>query len=407
MIKHRVLLSNLALLGVLLLGAAYLLIEIVQVNPATRPIALTVNLPASGGLLDRSEVTYRGQRVGKLTDIRLRPGGVAVDVQLAEGTEIPVDTDVIVAGLSAVGEQYLDFRPRVSGGPYLATGAVLDDRSRTTMPTPFPDFVSNLNNAAQQADPAKLRTIVNELMAGYDGAAPDTKQILDDGDYLLTGLESILPQTVRLIGNARTLFNLAESQSGNGALIVTGADKLVGVVAKADPVLRKLLDEGPEAVALGQDLLAKNGGRIQQVIKDVGPLSSTLGSHVSALSALFPSLTGAAEALPYLVSEGGLQAIADIYPRPSCDYNTPRRPPTEGGFPPPFVNRYCTEQGPILQQRGSQNAPRPPGDDTARPAPGANPLELARPPRTGDGHVATSNWYYQYAALIGGTISER
>ena len=68
--------------------------------------------------------------------------------------------------------------------------------------------------------------------------------------------------------------------------------------------------------------------------------------------------------------------IGDIYPRYRCDYNLPRKAPTEANFPEPFRNTYCLDDDPALLVRGARNAPRPPGDDTAGPPPGQDPLAV-------------------------------
>ena len=82
-----------------------------------RGYTVQVALPASGGLFEGSEVTYRGVKIGTVETMTVTRAGVVVDVAVEEGTEIPLDSDVFVHNLSAVGEQYLDFEPADAGAP--------------------------------------------------------------------------------------------------------------------------------------------------------------------------------------------------------------------------------------------------------------------------------------------------
>ena len=48
----------------------------------------------------------------------------------------PANSKVRVSGLSAAGEQYIDFEPEASGGPYLSAGSVVT-KDRATTPIPI------------------------------------------------------------------------------------------------------------------------------------------------------------------------------------------------------------------------------------------------------------------------------
>src|SRR5690606_26372346 len=85
-------------------------------------IAVKLHLPATGGLYEFSNVTYRGIEVGKVTDIRPTRDGVTVTMSLNTPPKIPADLSANVRSVSAVGEQYVDLEPRSDSGPYLKDG---------------------------------------------------------------------------------------------------------------------------------------------------------------------------------------------------------------------------------------------------------------------------------------------
>ncbi len=88
-------------------------------------ITVTMELPASGGLYRFSNVTYRGVQVGKVMDITLTPTGAQAELSLDSKPRIPSDLVAEVRSLSAVGEQYVELKPRHDESPYLADGSVI------------------------------------------------------------------------------------------------------------------------------------------------------------------------------------------------------------------------------------------------------------------------------------------
>ena len=82
--------------------------------------------------------------------------------------------------------------------------------------------------------------------------------------------------------------------------------------------------------------------------------------------------TSVLDAIGSVMHDNGLWATGDIYPRYACDYGTPRRPPSSADYPEPYLYTYCTDDHPGVLIRGAKNAPRPAGDDTAGPPPGAD-----------------------------------
>ena len=85
------------------------------------------------------------------------------------------------------------------------------------------------------------------------------------------------------------------------------------------------------------------------------------------------------DSLASLMHDGSIWAIADIYPRPMCDYPHPRDVPFIPNYPEPYLYSYCPNDDPNLLVRGARNAPRPADDDTAAPPAGLDPLRRADP----------------------------
>jgi len=73
----------------------------------------------------------------------------------------------------------------------------------------------------------------------------------------------------------------------------------------------------------------------------------------------------------------------------TSDYNLPRFPPSQADFPEPYRYTYCANPDPSVLVRGARNAPRPPGDDTAGPPQGYDPVATTDPTPLGPNTIRT------------------
>ena len=61
-------------------------------------------------------MTYRGVQIGKVTEVKLTETGAEATLTLDTSPKIPADLQAEVRSVSAVGEQYVDLRPRTDSG---------------------------------------------------------------------------------------------------------------------------------------------------------------------------------------------------------------------------------------------------------------------------------------------------
>jgi phospholipid/cholesterol/gamma-HCH transport system substrate-binding protein len=309
-----------------------------------------------------------------------------------------------VAGLSAVGEQHLDLRPRGTSGPYLTDGSVIEQRNTST-PKPFAELLAHVGSISDQLDPKQLGVIVDELATATDGGAADVRRMLEGGRLLLTGLEDVLPETTRLLENGHTTLTTVADLNDELARFGKAGRTVGATLKKSDSEIRKLLDRSPEALALLTDVITETGPTLGALTGDLNRVTKLVVERLPAFSQYLPSLTQLGNALPEVTRGGTLTALTDLYPRDMCEYDTPRRSPTIGGKPDPRLDAYCPTRGPELQQRGAYNAPRPAGDDTAGPAgrsssgSGTSAPSTSRSTTSGQTALPQSgaaNWYDSY-----------
>ncbi|MEZ0362690.1 MlaD family protein [Mycobacterium sp. pUA109] len=377
--RRRILVSGIGLLLTTAIAATYVTLWGVGINPAQKMISVRVVLPESGGLLGNQDVTLRGIPIGHVTAVRLTERGTEAVAAIRADTPIPRDTQVRVSGLSVAGEQYLDFRPDHDHGPYLTNGSVIG-RDQTTVPVSLPQIIDDSKGALAQIDAEKLTAVFGELRVSRQG--PQKLSSLLDGTVLLAStLDGVLPQTVSMLRNTQVTFTtLNDTSAGLGG---TSADlqKVLAGVNKMDGGFRTLVDQGEAELGRVDSFIADNRENVYALLGNLTTVAQVMYLRLPALRDLWrPDHESLVDHIASVVHDGGIWVLGDLYPRYRCDYDLPRQPPSAADFPAPYRNTYCNNPDPSLLVRGARNAPRPPGDDTAGPPPGSDPLETLEPP---------------------------
>ena len=376
--QRRIAMAIIGLALTLVLALGYIVVVSLGVNPTRSTISVRVPLPESGGLLAAQDVTLRGVPIGRIESVNLTDHGVEAVAVLNGDVRVPQNTTARVSALTAAGEQYLDFRPHTDQGPYLTDGATLA-RDQTSVPIAFAQLIDDFEGALKQVDPDKIAAIESELRVTKDGPTKLTA-LVDGGSFLITTLDSVLPQTVSVLRNSRVvLTTLGDVHEGLRAT-TTNLDGILRGVNRMDGGYRTLVDTGAAPLKQVDAIIADNSDTMVQLLGNLTTIAQLSVVRVPALQALFPTTRGSVvDALGTAIHDGGIWVIGDPYPRYSCDYNLPRHPASQADFPEPYRYTYCANPDPSVLVRGARNAPRPPGDDTAGPPEGYNPLATTDP----------------------------
>ncbi|QIS07018.1 MCE family protein [Nocardia brasiliensis] len=382
--EHKLVLSSLGLVLVFVIGAAYLMVSVMRVNPLRSSYTVTVNLDRSGGLQPGNDVTLRGYRIGKVTSIKLTDRGqaIAAAAQIESKFKIPVDTDISVQALSGAGEQYIDFRPGTEQGPYLGDGAVIAfDAAKIKTPTPVWSVLDNSSALIAQVDPEKFGVILSELDTALSGGPDQLRGMVNGISLAMAGFDSLLPQTTNLITNLRTIAETTSNAQPDLATLTRNSGTLFEQFNNANAELQGVLERAPGQLAGLGAVLDKTSDPITSLAANFSAMTKAAQLRLPALRALFPSLAAGAEALGVPAHDGEFHAILDLWPRPFCTYDTPqiRNETVQDGSIPKW--NYCENPPPGMYIRGAANAPRPdvPNNGAHMP-PGVDPNERTMPP---------------------------
>ncbi|OBB17717.1 mammalian cell entry protein [Mycobacteriaceae bacterium 1482268.1] len=369
--RHRLWLSALALVLTLVVASTYLLLGALRVNPLTSTYRVTIALPESGGLLPNQDVTLRGVPIGRVKRLDITNRGVAAVADITSDVHIPASSEVHVSGLSPAGEQYINFVATSASGPYLHDGSFIA-QDRATVPVTLAQLLADADGMLAQVDPAKLELIKRELSLSNQGPQK-LKDIIDGGTFLLSTLDSVLPETTSFLRMSRIALTMTADKAPGIAAATTNLSHTFTGVNKMLDGYRRLTGQTPETLTKVDNEFTDNSDTMVALLGSMATTSQLLYLRVPALHALLPDYRSSVlDALGSIMHDHGLWATGDIYPRYTCDYGTPRRPPSSADYPEPFMYTYCRDDDPAILIRGAKNAPRPAGDDTAGAPPGAD-----------------------------------
>src|SRR5271154_1192757 len=210
-------------------------------------MTVTVELPATGGLYRFSNVTYRGVQVGKVTAVSLTAKGAKATLSLGTSPKIPANLQAEVQSVSAVGEQYVDLRPRTDSAPYLHNGSVIAMHD-TTIPQAVGPMLDQVNALVKSLPKNKIGQLLDESFQAFNGAGYDLGSLTDSASRISADSNSIVERTRALTEDSQPLLN-AQAQTTDS--IRRWAHSLAGisdVLANDDSRVRTVLQNGPGAL---------------------------------------------------------------------------------------------------------------------------------------------------------------
>ena len=229
-----------------IVGVAIMLFAYIQVPTLLGLGRLTVklDLPATGGLYQFSNVTYRGLQIGKVTSIDLTDNGAQATLSLDTSPKIPADLKAEVRSMSAVGEQYVELLPRNDKAPYLQDGSVIAV-GNTSIPQSVGPMLDQVSKLMDTIPKEKLSQLLGESYQAFNGTGYDFGSLIDSGSTITRDANGISDNTRALIDDARPFLGAQEMTTDS---IRTWAASLAGVteqVANNDPQFRSILRNGP------------------------------------------------------------------------------------------------------------------------------------------------------------------
>lgn len=265
-------------------------------------IAVTVELPGTGGLYRFGNVTYRGVHVGKVTSVVPTATGARAELSLDSSPQIPANVAANVRSVSAVGEQYVDLVPRGDGPPFLQDGSVIA-KADTTIPLKVGPVLDQLSDLIKTVPEQKLSDLLDESFEAFDGAGYDVGSLLDSGSRIAADANATAEQTRTLIDDSGPLL---DSQAETTDALRNWARNLGAVtdqMVDVDADFRTVLSTGPgtaDEIARLLDQVKPTLPVLLANLTTVGEVGVTYNPALEQLLVLLP---------PYVAGFGSLSQL--------------------------------------------------------------------------------------------------
>jgi phospholipid/cholesterol/gamma-HCH transport system substrate-binding protein len=312
-----------------------------------------VLLANAGGLHDRSDVTYRGQYIGTVTDVHLTQQGVVADLSLNSSVQVPVNSEIVVADLSAVGEQYLDIRPRTASGPFLKDNSVISQAVVT--PLPAWQVFANVQRLLSQISPADLSSISREVGAIFGPGDVNLRAFAHEVDTTFTWVNKLSPTYFSLLEQAKTPLSTLAALSPDFRTFALNARSLAIALKASDAALARLIDQGAVVLPMVTDLVKQTTPVVVRLMADGTPLAVMAARHLPGLQHWYEFTPAQLKAMAMATRDGSAWTVLVLTPANNCLYG-PTVSPYQRNVTLP-TSAQCTTRDPHLQQRGSQYVP--------------------------------------------------
>lgn len=333
---------------------------------------VTLQLPETGGLYQRSNVTYRGSQVGIVDSVDLTDTGVEAVMSLNSDIKIPADLIASVRSQSAVGEQFVELVPQSGDGPELRDGDVIS-RDRARVP-PDVNSVLELTNSGLRAIPQEnLKTVIDESYLAVGGLGPELRRLVNGSTTLAIDARANLDSLTTVIDQVQPVLDSQTDTSGSIQEWAANLANISGQLQREDQSVSGVLASGPGAAEEVRALFDQLQPTLPIVLANlvsVGEVAVTYQPNLEQLLVLLPQGTAVTQAVG-VAKSGTKQDYMGDYLTLNLNLNIP--PPCNTGFLPPQQQRpptfedypdrpagdvYCrVPQDGAFNVRGARNIP--------------------------------------------------
>lgn len=281
MIKKKILLA---------LVAAALVVGGFTWNRDASSTTVRAYFASAEGLNVKDDVKVLGVKVGSITAIENRPGGVLVTLEVDAGQPIPAKARAAIVSPSLVSGRFVQLEPVYDGGPRLEDGATIA-RERTAVPVTFDDVKQQLTDLATTLGPdagkedgplaVAIKAIDRSLAAG-------------NADRLRTSIAELRGAATALSDGRSDLFSTIEhldtftrNLALNDAAVrgfTTELDDVSTVLANNRTDLTGALTDLGRVLAVTERYFKKHRSRIRTTTSDVNLLAAALADRSNELA---------------------------------------------------------------------------------------------------------------------------
>ena len=255
-----------------------------------------LELPESGGLYKRGNVTYRGTEVGEIKNVRLTKNGVEATLTLKSSVPVPSDLDAEVHSQTAVGEQYVELLPRNNTSAPLRAGDVIP-ANRTSVPPDVNTLLDATNRGLKAIPRDNLKTVVDESYTAFGGLGSEIARLVQGSTAVAIDARKHMSELTNLADNGGPLLDTQTDTSDSVRAWAASLANITSQLQTRDNDVRGILANGPGAAAEAHQLLDRLQPTLPVLLANLASLAPVLVAYQADLEQMLVLLPMGVEEL--------------------------------------------------------------------------------------------------------------
>ena len=275
---------------------AALIVPLVLLTSSSAGSQVTAYFTETIGVYPGSTVRVLGVPVGTVDSVQPDGTGVRVTMTLSSGVTVPASADAVVVAPSVVADRYIQLTPAYTGGPQLASGAVIPV-TRTAVPVEVDQLYASLTKLANALGPngankhGALSDLIKTGATNLAGNGAYLREMITEFSGLSKALGGSAGNLFASVANLQQFTSMLKTNNGQVKLAEQQLAQVSSFLAADRQNLSAAIDE--LAIALKQ-VKSFIGGNRSLLVANI----SKLASITSALSQERASLAEALDTAP-------------------------------------------------------------------------------------------------------------
>jgi phospholipid/cholesterol/gamma-HCH transport system substrate-binding protein len=268
----------------------------------------------ASGLRAGQFVRASGVEVGKVEDVELIEGGMAVKVNFAVDRELPLfqGTTASVRYLNLIGDRYLELKRGDDQKRLPAGGTIPIEHTQPALD--LDALIGGFRPLFRALDPDKVNNIAQSIITIFQGQGGTINDILDQTAQLTSALADRDQAIGEVVRNLNTVLDTTVKHQQQFDETVQNFEKLItGLKNRADPIATSVADISDAAGSVA-DLLGENRPLLQKTITQLEVIQQPLVDQKDQLNDILVRLPNA---LKIIGRAGGV--YGDFFNFYACD----------------------------------------------------------------------------------------
>jgi phospholipid/cholesterol/gamma-HCH transport system substrate-binding protein len=244
---------------------------------------------AAVGVYPGSDVRILGVKVGTVDAVQPQGGQVKITMTLDHGTPVPARADAVIVAPSVVADRYVQLTPAYTGGPQIASGAVIP-ATRTAVPLEVDQLYSSLNKLVTALGPngvnrhGALSNLIKTGAANLGGNGKYFSAMLTQFGKAMGTLGGSAGNLSATVDHLQLFTTMLKQNNGQVRLAQNQLAQVAGFLAADRQDLGAALHELAGALSQVQAFIAGNRGLIKANVTRLAAITKLLVDERASLA---------------------------------------------------------------------------------------------------------------------------